>query len=76
MRTALLALSRNPTMRHFTERSSLGQRISRRFVAGMSLEDAIRAVEAVNRLGMAATLDPLGENVDSEAGAAAAGAAA
>lgn len=61
-------------MRHFTERSSLGQRISRRFVAGMSLDDAIRAVEAVNRLGMTATLDPLGENVDSEAAATAAGA--
>lgn len=69
MRTALLALSRNPGMRHFTESSALGKRISRRFVAGLHLDDAINAVAAVNQLGMTATLDPLGENVDSEAAA-------
>lgn len=69
MRTALLALSRNPSMRHFTESSSLGKRISRRFVAGLDLEDALAAVAAVNQLGMSATLDPLGENVDSQAAA-------
>jgi len=69
LRTALLALSRNPSMRHFTESSSLGKRISRRFVAGLDLEDALAAVAAVNQLGMSATLDPLGENVDSQAAA-------
>jgi len=56
-------------MRHFTESSSLGKRISRRFVAGLDLEDALAAVAAVNQLGMSATLDPLGENVDSQAAA-------
>src|SRR6185312_4061302 len=69
VRTALLALSRNPGMRHFTESSALGKRISRRFVAGLHLDDAIHAVAAVNQLGMSATLDPLGENVDSAAAA-------
>ncbi|HUX67940.1 MAG TPA: proline dehydrogenase family protein [Terriglobales bacterium] len=69
MRTALLALSRNPSMRHFTESSSLGKRISRRFVAGLDLDDALAAVAAVNQLGMSATLDPLGENVDTQAAA-------
>lgn len=59
-------MSRNPTMRHFTESSTLGKRISRRFVAGLSLEDAIAAVAAVNQSGMTASLDPLGENVDSQ----------
>lgn len=62
-------MSRNPRLRHFTENSSLGKRISRRFVAGLSLEDAIAAIAAVNHLGMTATLDPLGENVDSQAAA-------
>ncbi|MGN6592673.1 MAG: proline dehydrogenase family protein [Terriglobales bacterium] len=56
-------------MRHFTESSALGKRISRRFVAGLHLDDAINAVAAVNQLGMTATLDPLGENVDSQAAA-------
>lgn len=69
MRTALLALSRNPSMRHFTESSTLGKRISRRFVAGLSLDDALAAVAAVNQLGMSASLDPLGENVDSQSAA-------
>jgi len=63
-------------MRQFTEHSALGKRISRRFVAGLSLEDAISAVAAVNQLGMAATLDPLGENVTSAAAAESAAASA
>ncbi|MGH9488447.1 MAG: proline dehydrogenase family protein [Terriglobales bacterium] len=62
-------MSRNPGMRHFTENSALGKRISRRFVAGLTLQDAIAAIEAVNRLGITATLDPLGENVHTQAAA-------
>lgn len=54
-------------MRHFTENSALGKRVSQRFVAGLTLEDAIAAIAAVNQLGMTATLDPLGENVTSQA---------
>lgn len=54
-------------MRHFTENSALGKRVSRRFVAGLTLDDAIAAIAAVNQLGMTATLDPLGENVTSHA---------
>ncbi|MGH9466627.1 MAG: proline dehydrogenase family protein [Terriglobales bacterium] len=43
--------------------------MSRRFVAGLTLEDAMAAIAAVNQRGMTATLDPLGENVDTEAAA-------
>jgi len=50
-------------MRQFTEHSSVGKRISRRFVAGLTLDDAIDAVAVVNHQGLTATLDPLGENV-------------
>lgn len=44
----------------------MGARFSSRFVAGMTLEDALRAAEAVNGQGMSVTLDSLGERVTSE----------
>lgn len=48
------------------EQSRLGARLSSRFIAGMTLDDAMRAAEAVNRQGIAVTLDSLGESVTSE----------
>ncbi|MHB1022478.1 MAG: proline dehydrogenase family protein [Acidobacteriaceae bacterium] len=65
LRSALIALSQNKTIRAFSERSSLGRKLSSRFVAGMQIEDVLRAAEAVNRQGIAATLDSLGENVST-----------
>ena len=53
-------------MRRFSERSGVGRRLSSRFVAGMEIEDALRVAEAVNRQGMAVTLDSLGESVSTE----------
>jgi len=44
----------------------VGRRLSSRFVAGLEIEDALRVAEAVNRQGMAVTLDSLGESVTSE----------
>jgi proline dehydrogenase len=41
--------------------------MSSRFVAGMSVVDALAACEQVNREGIAATLDSLGESVTTEA---------
>ncbi len=41
--------------------------MSSRFVAGMTIDDALAACEHVNREGIAATLDALGESVTSEA---------
>src|ERR1700744_1413028 len=67
LRSAFIALSRNRSLRRFGERSSIGTRLSSRFVAGMEIEDALRVAEAVNRQGMAVTLDALGESVTSEA---------
>jgi proline dehydrogenase len=66
LRSAFIALSRNRVLRHFGERSSLGMKLSSRFVAGMEIDDALRVAEAVNRQGMAVTLDSLGESVTSE----------
>lgn len=41
--------------------------MSRRFVAGMRLEDAVACSERINREGIAVTLDALGESVTTEA---------
>jgi proline dehydrogenase len=45
------------------EHSIAGLRMSRRFVAGTTVEEALAAAQAVNRLGMGVSLDNLGENV-------------
>jgi proline dehydrogenase len=66
LRSAFIALSSNRLLRRFCEHSSVGTRLSSRFVAGMEMEDALRVAEAVNRQGIAVTLDSLGESVTSE----------
>jgi len=65
LRSAFIALSRHRALRRFFERSSIGNKLSARFVAGMELEDALRVAESVNRQGMHVTLDSLGESVSS-----------
>ena len=42
-------------------------RISRRYIAGVSLEDAYRVIRKLNALGAMATLDVLGEDVTDPA---------
>src|ERR1035441_2267174 len=66
LRSAFIALSRNRTLRRFGERSSIGTRLSSRFVAGMEIDDALRVAEAANKQGMSVSLDSLGESVTSE----------
>src|SRR5580698_120030 len=63
LRSAFIALSRNRPLRHFSESSSLGRRMSSRFVAGMTVDEVLRAAEAIQQQGIASTLDSLGENV-------------
>src|SRR5258706_14577197 len=63
LRTFFVRLSENPALRRFAEQSSLGRRVSSRFVAGTEIADAVRAAQAVNRTGMSVTIDNLGENV-------------
>ncbi|MDQ2832792.1 MAG: proline dehydrogenase family protein [Acidobacteriota bacterium] len=67
LRSAFIALSQNKPLRRFSERSTLGRKLSTRFVAGMSVEDALAACQQVNREGIAVSLDSLGESVTSEA---------
>ena len=63
LRTFFVRLSENPSLRNFAERSSVGRRVSSRFVAGTEISDAVRATQAINRGGMSVTIDNLGENV-------------
>jgi proline dehydrogenase len=63
LRALLIHLSENRPMRAVAERSIVGLRMSRRFVAGTTVEEALAAAQAVNKLGMGVSLDNLGENV-------------
>jgi proline dehydrogenase len=66
LRSSFIALSTNQTLRRFSERSSIGRKLSSRFVAGLEVEDALRATAMLNQHGMSATLDSLGESVATE----------
>jgi len=63
MRAFFIGLSESSKLRSLAERSSLGRKLSGRFVAGMTVEEAIAAAEAVNVRGMSVSVDNLGENV-------------
>jgi len=63
LRAFFVHLSENRSLRSFAEKSSIGQRVSSRFVAGTEIEDAVRVTQAVNRSGMSVSIDNLGENV-------------
>lgn len=65
LRSTFIGLSRNSMMRRFSEQSSLGRRMSSRFVAGFRIEDALTAATNLAAQGMAVTLDSLGENVST-----------
>ena len=63
LRAFFVHLSENRSLRNFAERSSIGRRVSGRFVAGTEIADAVRVTQAVNRAGMSVSIDNLGENV-------------
>jgi len=63
MRAFFIWLSEQRHIRSFAERSAAGQRMSARFVAGTTIEDVMRATQAMNDLGLSVSIDHLGENV-------------
>ena len=63
LRSFFIALSESRMLRGAAERSRLGHRISSRFVAGTTVDDALAAIAATNALGMSVSIDNLGENV-------------
>lgn len=68
-RTALLYLSRQHRLKKvFSELPGFKQ-VVQRFIAGERIEEAIAVVQELNKLGIAATLDHLGESITSEVAA-------
>src|SRR5579863_9588542 len=63
LRSILLKLSASPGFAHWVISNNSTRKMSRRFVAGETLDDAIAAARKCNSLGMMASLDYLGENV-------------
>jgi proline dehydrogenase len=65
LRAAILYVSRRRGLRRWVEGSGTARRLSSRFVAGKTLEDALAACVKIRSQGITATLDYLGENVSS-----------
>jgi proline dehydrogenase len=63
LRAAFITLSESRSIRSAAEKTWLGQRLSRRFVAGTTVDDALAATAAMNQLGLGVSVDNLGENV-------------
>lgn len=63
LKTAFITLSESRSIRSAAEKTWLGQRLSRRFVAGTTIDEALAATAAMNRLGLGVSVDNLGENV-------------
>jgi len=65
LRALLLFLSRQESLKNLMLRFKIFRRTAWRFVAGETLDDAMRVVQEANRCGIRATLDLLGENTRS-----------
>ncbi|HUL49742.1 MAG TPA: proline dehydrogenase family protein [Gemmatimonadales bacterium] len=63
LRAGLLWLSERQRVFRFVRSNRLAQRLAARFVAGETIETAVRAVQELNARGITATLDILGESV-------------
>jgi proline dehydrogenase len=70
LRSLFLFLSRQRHLRQWVETSGVARRLSARFVAGETLDDALRVGRKINSEGITLTLDHLGESVTSLAEAA------
>jgi proline dehydrogenase len=71
-RAIFLRLSQSRALREFMEGSAFARRLNRRFVAGVTLAEAVAVCETLAHEGLWATLDHLGENVATLADAEAA----
>ncbi len=66
MRNFFLSLSRSERLRRVATGFGPARAMAHRWVAGETLEEALEGVRVLNRDGILATLDHLGENVTSE----------
>ena len=63
LRALFTTLAANRSLRAIAERSSIGRKLSSRFVAGTQPEDVLRAASLLNQNGLSVSIDDLGENV-------------
>jgi proline dehydrogenase len=73
LRQAFLYLSNQQKIFRFVRNNRFAKRLAQRFVAGETVDEALRAVEPLNKKGITASLDLLGESVRTEREAQAAG---
>ena len=62
LRSVILAASRNATVERLVAGAPLSRGVVRRFVAGETVDDAVRASTALTGQGLAVSLDHLGED--------------
>lgn len=66
LRDALLAMSTNSQVNRAVVGFPLSRRVTRRFVAGETLEEAVQVIRNLNGQNLQVTLDVLGESVKQE----------
>lgn len=66
LKRTLLYMAHNEAVRRFVMNNRAARGVSRRFVAGEQLEEAIEVVRVLNGRGLHVSLDHLGENVTDE----------
>ena len=69
LKSLFIAFSKNVRLKKLILEWKPARSASRRFIAGETLEQAIEAVKGLNKLGINATLDQLGENTIDPGGA-------
>lgn len=66
LRSVLLYFSEQKRVQRFVLSSKLARRVSRRFVAGETLDDAVAVTRDLGARGLEVSLDHLGESVEQE----------
>ena len=66
-KSAFLYLSKSDRFKKFLTRFKSFNNVTRRFVAGEELADAVDAIRQLNRQGISASFDHLGESITAEA---------
>jgi proline dehydrogenase len=66
-KSVFLYLSKSERFKKFLTRFRSFNNVTRRFVAGEDLADAVEAISQLNRQGISASFDHLGESITSEA---------
>lgn len=72
LRQTFLTLSNSKELQDIALNNGLARRFALRFVAGETLDQAVKAIRALNAKGIKATFDHLGENITTAAEARAA----